>query len=149
MKFRRNIKEEKLFNKVAIVSLAIFIILLVIYLITFNNDLLPILGGILLVFVLYFFIKQSLKHDFVEFKEDKIVIINSNSMNIEINICEIEFIIIPSPKALKSKTKDNPIVIKRSNINNIISYSKEIENYIKENVNVEVSYYDNYSDALK
>ena len=149
MKFRRNIKEEKLFNKVAIGSLVAFVILLIVYLITFNSDLLRLLGGLLLVFPLYFFLSRSLKRDFVEFQENKIIIINSNNMNIEINIKEIQSIILPSKKALKRKMSDNPIVIKRLDTNNIISYSKEIENYIKEYVNVEISYYDNYVDTFK
>lgn len=149
MKFRRNVKEEKLFNKVAIGSLVVFIILLIVYFVTFSSDLLRLLGALLLVFPLYFFITRSLKRDFVEFQEEKIIIINSNAKNIEINIKEIQTIIIPSEKALKRKMSDSPIVIKRLNINNIISYSKDIENYIKDNVDVEVSYYDNYLDTFK
>ena len=123
MKFRRNVKVEKLFYKVAIGSLVVFIILLVIYLITFNSDILRFLGSVLVVVPLYFFGSRSLKRDFVEFQEDKIIIINSNARNIEINISEIETIILPSAKALKSKKEDNPIVIKRVNTSNIISYS--------------------------
>ena len=149
MKFRRNIKEEKLFNKVAIGSLVIFITLLIVYFTTFNSDLLRVIFGLLFVFPLYFVITRSLKRDFVEFQEEKIIIINSNTKNIEINIKEIQSIILPSEKALKRKMSDNPIVIKRLDTNNIISYSKEIENYIKEYVNVEISYYDNYVDTFK
>lgn len=149
MKFRRNIKEEKLFNKVAIGSLVLFITLLIVYFTTFNSDLLRVIFGLLLVFPLYFVITRSLKRDFVEFQEEKIIIINSNTKNIEINIKEIQSIILPSEKALKRKMSDNPIVIKRLDTNNIISYSKEIENYINEYVNVEISYYDNYVDTFK
>jgi hypothetical protein len=149
MKFRRNVKEEKLFYKVAIGSLVVFIILLVIYLITFNSDILRLLGSVLVVVPLYFFGSRSLKRDFVEFQEDKIIIINSNARNIEINISEIETIILPSAKALKSKKEDNPIVIKRVNTSNIISYSVEIENYIKENLSNYISYYDDYLDTFK
>jgi hypothetical protein len=149
MKFRRNVKVEKLFYKVAIGSLVVFIILLVIYLITFNSDILRLLGSVLVVVPLYFFGSRSLKRDFVEFQEDKIIIINSNARNIEINISEIETIILPSAKALKSKKEDNPIVIKRVNTSNIISYSVEIENYIKENLSNYISYYDDYLDTFK
>lgn len=149
MKFRRNVKEEKLFYKVAIGSLVVFIILLVIYLITFNSDILRFLGSVLVVVPLYFFGSRSLKRDFVEFQEDKIIIINSNARNIEINISEIETIILPSAKALKSKKEDNLIVIKRVNTSNIISYSVEIENYIKENLSNYISYYDDYLDTFK
>lgn len=126
-----------------------FIILLVIYLITFNSDILRLLGSVLVVVPLYFFGSRSLKRDFVEFQEDKIIIINSNARNIEINISEIETIILPSAKALKSKKEDNPIVIKRVNTSNIISYSVEIENYIKENLSNYISYYDDYLDTFK
>lgn len=50
---------------------------------------------------------------FVEFQEDKIILINGNGMNIVINIDEIEAALIPSPKALKNKMKENAIVFKR------------------------------------
>ena len=76
MRFRRNVKEEKLFYKVAIGSLVVFIILLVIYLITFDSDILRLLGSVLVVVPLYFFGSRSLKRDFIEFQEDKIIIIN-------------------------------------------------------------------------
>ena len=68
---------------------------------------------------------------------------------VSININEIEKILIPSSKALKSKMKDNAIIIKRIGVNNIISYNSEIENYIKNNYKIDVEYYDNYTQAIK
>ena len=52
-------------------------------------------------------------------------------------------------KALKSKVKENPIIIKHKDKQNIISYSVEIEEYIKNNLNVNIEYYDKYSKAIK
>lgn len=77
------------------------------------------------------------------------MLINSNGMNIIININEVETIIIPSPKALKNKMKGNDIVLKRATMINIISYNLEKENYIKNNHNIDVVYYDNYTQAIK
>ena len=73
----------------------------------------------------------------------------NNNMNIEINIDEIKMIKIPSEKALKRKMRDNKIIIKRMDVDNVLSYSVELEKYIKENMEVEISYYDNYAEALK
>ena len=149
MKFRRNIKEEKLFNKVALFSLIAEIVLLTIYFITFNEELVRFILLLLFVFPLYFLLVHLLRKSFVEFQEDKIILINGNGINIVININEIEKILIPSSKALESKMKDNAIIIKRIGVNNIISYSSEIENYIKNNYKIDVEYYDNYTQAIK
>ena len=149
MKFRRNIKEEKLFHKVALFSLIAEIVLLIIYFITFNEELVRFILVLLFVFPLYFLIVHLLRKSFVEFQEDKIILINGNGINIVININEIEKILIPSSKALESKMKDNAIIIKRIGVNNIISYSLEIESYIKNNYKIDVEYYDNYTQAIK
>lgn len=100
-------------------------------------------------FPLYFVIVHLLRKNFVEFQKDKIILINGNGMNIVININEVKVILFPSSKALKSKMKENAIVIKRSTMNNIISYNLEIENYIKNNYDLEIAYYDNYTQAIK
>ncbi|MBQ4324693.1 MAG: hypothetical protein IJC29_02765 [Clostridia bacterium] len=149
MKFRRNIKEEKLFHKVALFSLIAEIVLLTIYFITFNEELVRFILLLLFVFPLYFLLVHLLRKSFVEFQEDKIILINGNGINIVININEIEKILIPSSKALESKMKANAIIIKRIGVNNIISYSSEIENYIKNNYKIDVEYYDNYTQAIK
>ena len=149
MKFRRNVKEEKLFHKVALLSLIAEIVLVISYLITFNKELIRFIILLLFVFPLYFVIVHLLRKSFVEFQKDKIVLINGNGMNIVININEVKVILFPSSKALKSKMKENAIVIKRSTMNNIISYNLEIENYIKNNYDLEIAYYDNYTQAIK
>ena len=149
MKFRCNIKEEKLFRIVALFSLIAEIVLLTIYFITFNEELVRFILLLLFVFPLYFLLVHLLRKSFVEFQEDKIILINGNGINIVININEIEKILIPSSKALESKMKDNAIIIKRIGANNIISYSSEIENYIKNNYKIDVEYYDNYTQAIK
>ena len=149
MKFRRNIKEEKLFHKVALFSFIAEIVLITIYFITFNEELVRFILLLLFVFPLYFLLVHLLRKSFVEFQEDKIILINGNGINIVININEIEKILIPSSKALESKMKDNAIIIKRIGVNNIISYNSEIENYIKNNYKIDVEYYDNYTQAIK
>lgn len=125
------------------------IALVTIYFITFNKELIRLILLLLFVFPLYFVIVYLLRKSFVEFQEKKIMLINSNGMNIIININEVETIIIPSPKALKNKMKGNDIVLKRATMINIISYNLEKENYIKNNHNIDVVYYDNYTQAIK
>lgn len=49
MKFRRNVKEEKLFNKVALLSLIAEIVLVIYYLVTFNKELIRFI----VVFIIY------------------------------------------------------------------------------------------------
>lgn len=149
MKFHTNTNEEKLFKKVAIVCLALFIVILIVYFITFSNDCLRFLGPLFLCIPICFYISNLLKKDFVEFSEDKIIFLNHKGVNFEINIEEVKMIMIPTEKALKRKFDDNKIVIKRISVDNVISYSAELEKYIKDNLNVKISYYDKYSEILK
>ncbi len=149
MKFRRNVKEEKLFQRVAISGLVLFAVLFVICVITCDNVLLYLIVSALLLSTLSFFISNSMKKHFVEIKENEIILINGNGRDIVIDISEIEIILIPSATALKSKTKDNPIILKRQEIKNIISYSIEIERCMRENLKIDIVYYDNYSKAMK
>ena len=149
MKFRRNVKEEKLFRWVAIGGLVLLAILFVIFVTTRDNALLDLIVPAILIPPLFFFISISMKKQFVEFKEDKIILINGNGRDITIDISEIETIIIPSATALQSKIQDNPIILKRRVIKNIISYSIEIEEYIKKNLKIDIVYYDKYSRAIK
>ncbi len=148
MKFRRNIKEEKLFRTVALISLIAEIILIAVYLTTNYTKLLDLIILLIFVFPLYLLISNKLKKNFVELKEDEIILINSNGNNIVINIDEIQTILIPSTTALKNKIKENNIVIKRNSITNIIPYKPEIENYIKETYKLNIVYYDDYSKAI-
>ena len=149
MKFRRNIKDEKRSQCTAIGGLILIIILLVIYIITHDNDLLNLIVPALLIPPLFFFISHSMKKQFIEFKENKIILINGNRRDIVIDISEVEIILIPSATALKNKIKDNPIIFKRQEIKNIVSYSGEIEGYIRENLKIDIVYYDDYSKAIK
>ena len=149
MKFRRNVKDEKLFRWVAIGGLVLLAILFVIFVTTRDNALLNLIVPAILIPPLSFFISISMKKQFVEFKEDKIILINGNGRDITIDISEIETIMIPSATALQSKIQDNPIILKRRVIKNIISYSIEIEEYIKKNLKIDIVYYDKYSRAIK
>ena len=149
MKFRRNVKEEKLFRWVAIGGLVLLAILFVVFFTTRDNALLDLIVPAILIPPLFFFISISMKKQFVEFKEDKIILINGNGRDITIDISEIETIMIPSATALQSKIQDNPIILKRRVIKNIISYSIEIEEYIKKNLKIDIVYYDKYSSAIK
>ena len=148
MKFRRNIKEEKLFRTVALLSLIAEIILIAVYLTTNYAKLLDLILTLIHVFPLYLLISNKLKKHFVELKEDKIILINGNENNIVINIDEIQMILIPSATALKNKIKENNIAIKRIDTTNIIPYKPEIENYIKETYKLDIVYYDDYSKAI-
>ena len=149
MKFRRNIKEEKLFRWVAIGDLILLAILLVILVTTRDNAILDLIIPTVLISPLLFFMSISTKKQFVEFKEDEIILINGNGRDITISTSEIETIMIPSAIALKNKMHDNPIILKRRECKNIISYSFEIEEYIKENLKNKVAYYDKYNEAIK
>ena len=149
MKFRRNIKEEKLFRRVAIGGVGLIAALLIIYFITRETDLFNIIIPAILVPPLFFYISCTLKKSFVEFKETQIIFINGNGRDFKVDVSDIETIFIPSPEALKRKFKDNSIILARGEIKNIISYSTEIEKYIKENINTDVVYYDNYRQAIK
>lgn len=149
MKFRRNLKDEKVFKSAAIFFLIIVVVLTLIYIFTQEKVLIRFILGLLLVSPLYFYTSFILKNSYVEINKDKIVLINHKSNNIEIIVSEIQSILIPSEKALKSKVKDNPIIIKHKDKQNIISYSVEIEEYIKNNLNVNIEYYDKYSKAIK
>ena len=149
MKFRINVKEEKLFRWVAIGDLVLLAILFVIFVTTRDNALLDLIVPAILIPPIFFFISISMKKQFVEFKEDKIILINGNGRNITIDLSEIETIMIPSTTALQSKIQDNPIILKRRVIKNIISYSIEIEEYIKKNLKIDIVYYDKYSRAIK
>ncbi|MBQ9715570.1 MAG: hypothetical protein IJV77_04095 [Clostridia bacterium] len=148
MKFRRNIKEEKLFRTVALLSLIAEIILIAVYLTTNYDRLLDLIITLSPVFPLYLVLSNILKKHFVELKEDKIIFINGNENNIVINIDEIQTILIPSATALKNKIKENNIAIKRIDTTNIIPYKPEIENYIKETYELDIVYYDDYSKAI-
>lgn len=149
MKFRRNIKEEKLFRWVAIGDLILLAILLVILVTTRDNAILDLIIPTVLISPLFFFMSILTKKQFVEFKEDEIILINGNGRDITISTSEIETIMIPSAIALKNKMHDNPIILKRQECKNIISYSFEIEEYIKENLKNQVAYYDKYNEAMK
>ena len=149
MKFRRNLKDEKVFKSAAIFFLIIVVVLTLIYIFTQEKVLIRFILGLLLVSPLYFYISFLLKNSYVEINKDKIVLINHKSNNIEIIVSEIQSILIPSEKAVKSKVKGNPIIIKHKDKQNIISYSVEIEEYIKNNLNVNIEYYDKYSKAIK
>ena len=124
-------------------------ILFVIFVTTRDNALLDLIVPAILVPPPFFFISISMKKQFVEFKEDKIILINGNGRDITIDLSEIETIMIPSATALQSKIQDNPIILKRRVIKNIISYSIEIEEYIKKNLKIDIVYYDKYSRAIK
>ena len=149
MKFRRNVKDEKFSRGVAIGGLVLLAILFVIFVTTRDNALLDLIVPAILVPPPFFFISISMKKQFVEFKEDKIILINGNGRDITIDLSEIETIMIPSATALQSKIQDNPIILKRRVIKNIISYSIEIEEYIKKNLKIDIVYYDKYSRAIK
>ena len=149
MKFRRNIEEEKIFLWVAIGGIGLIIALLVVYFITRDEDLFDLIIPAIPIPPLFFYLSYTLKKSFVEFKENQIVFVNGNGRDFKVNISDIKTIFMPSPKALKSKFKNHSIVLARTEMKNIISYSTEIEKYIKENIKADIVYYDDFRQTMK
>ena len=149
MKFRRNVQEEKLFKIYAAIFAVLLVVFIVMYIVTKENNMIRIILPVFLAVVLFIANAASLKNSYIEFKDDKIIIINGNNRNFEINMNEIEEIKLPSEAALKNKMKQNAVIIKRKDAVNISSYSVELEEYIKKNLKVKIVYYDNYTKALK
>ena len=145
MKFRRNLKEEKLFRIVGVAALLLLAYFLISYIASRNNSF-RLFSPLLLVPPLDFALVYYFKHSYVEFQKEKILLISTWTPNVEISIVDIETIMIPSEKALK---RDNAIIFKRKDIANIISYAPEIEKYIVENIDVPITRYDNCSKAMK
>lgn len=148
MRFRRNIEDEKSCRWIAIFSLIAFIILFVIFLVTFDQDLWGLIIPLLIAVPIFLWISWIMRRHFVEFQKDKLLIINYKR-SLEIPLSDIEVILIPSPKALKRRLNGNNIIIKRKNQKNLISYSAPIEAYIKENLDVSITFYDLYKQAIE
>ncbi|MBQ8146260.1 MAG: hypothetical protein IJ039_05700 [Clostridia bacterium] len=149
MRFRRNVKDEKLFRWIAIGGLVLIAILLIVFFITKDVDLIELITYALFIPPIFCLMSCLLKKSFVEFNDNQIILINGHGRDFNINLSDVTIILIPSPEALKRKFRDNPIIIVRQDFKNIITYSKEIENYIKDNLKVDISYYDNYRQAIK
>lgn len=149
MRFRRNVKDEKLFRWIAIGGLVLIAILLVVFFITKDVDLIELITYALFIPPIFYLMSCLLKKSFVEFNDNQIILINGHGRDFNINLSDVTIVLIPSPEALKRKFRDNPIIVVRQDFKNIITYSKEIENYIKDNLKVDISYYDNYRQAIK
>ena len=149
MKFRRNTKLEKMFRKVAMLSLLFSVAFLIIYFVTQNTDFIRLFAVGIFTSIAVFFLVYTEKRAYIEFQKDKIVFINHIVSNIEISISDIEAIIMPSEKALKSKLKDTDILFKQSSGYNPVSYTPDIEKFILEHLDIPIIYYDNYNDAIK
>ena len=149
MKFRRNLEHEKAFKVMAIFCLLFSIAFLVVYLVTQNPTFLRFLVLGILSFLPCACLVYGTRRDYVEFQKDKIVFINVLGSDVEINISDIEAVMIPSPKALKQKLKDNEIFFKQSSGYHALSYTPEIEKYILEHFDFRIVYYDNYNKVFK
>lgn len=149
MKFRRNLEAEKAFRFVAIGGAFVFLACLVGYIMTRDQDLIKLVASSALIAPAYFFLITNLRKDFVEFKEDQIDFITSRGVMNVIKIEDIDEILIPTPIARKKRMQDNAIIFKCGEERSITSYTPEVEAYIKENLNVKISYYDNYKKAMK
>ena len=148
MKFRRNIKQEKVFKKAGISLLLFSTAFLIIYFVTQNTAFIRLFATGIFTSILVFYLVYTEKRAYIEFQKDKIVFINHIASNIEINISDIEAIIMPSVKALKSTWKDNDILFKQSSGYNPVSYTPDIEKFILRNLDIPIIYYDNYNDAI-
>ena len=149
MKFRRNIKAEKAFRFVAIGGAFVFLACLVGYIMTRDQDLIKLVASSALLAPAYFCVVATLHKQFIEFKEDQIDFIANKSVVSVIKIEDIDEILIPTPIARKKRMQDNAIIFKCGEEKSITSYTPEVEAYIKENLNVKISYYDNYKKAIK
>ena len=149
MKFRRNIKAEKAFRFVAIGGAFVFLACFVGYIMTWDQDLIKLVVSSALLAPAYFFVVATLRKQFIEFKEDQIDFIANKSVVSIIKIDDIDEILIPTPIARKKRMQDNAIIFKCGEEKSITSYTPEVEAYIKENLNVKISYYDNYKKAIK
>ena len=149
MKFRINIKAEKAFRFVAIGGAFVFLACLVGYIMTRDQDLIKLVSSSALLAPAYFCVVATLRKQFIEFKEDQIDFIANKSVVSIIKIDDIDEILIPTPVAFKKRMQDNAIIFKCGEEKSITSYTPEVEAYIKENLNVKISYYDNYKKAMK
>ena len=109
MKFRRNLEHEKTFKFAVIFLLLSSAALLIAYLVTQNTTLLRsfvlgIVSSLLCAYSLH-----SARQSYIEFKKEEIIFVNHIGANITIKISDIEAVIMPSEKALKSKLKDHEI----------------------------------------
>ena len=149
MKFRRNIKAEKAFRFVAIGGAFVFLACIVGYIMTWDQDLIKLVVSSAFLAPAYFCVVATLRKQFIEFKEDQIDFIANKSVVSIIKIDDIDEILIPTPVARKKRMQDNAIIFKCGEEKSITSYTPEVEAYVKENLNVKISYYDNYKKAIK
>jgi hypothetical protein len=149
MKFRRNLEAEKAFRCVAIGGAFVFLACLVGYIMTRDKDLIKLVVSSAFLAPAYFCVVATLHKQFIEFKEDQIDFIANKGVVSVIKIEDIDEILIPTPVARKKRMQDNAIIFKCGEERSITSYTPEIESYVKENLNVKISYYDNYKKALK
>ena len=149
MRFRRNIKDERSALIASILAAIAAITLTIIYFINKNKNVLDFIFPLVLIAVVSLACTFVLRKSYVKFEKNMIIIENNKAANISIKISDVRLIMIPTQKALKNKFKENAIIIKRVGTNNIISYTKEVEVYIKENLKIDIEYYDNYTKALK
>lgn len=149
MKFRRNLEAEKAFRFVAIGGAFVFLACLGGYIMTRDQDLIKLVVSSAFLAPAYFCVVATLHKQFIEFKEDQIDFIANKGVVSVIKIEDIDEILIPTPVARKKRMQDNKIIFKCGEKRSITSYTPEIEAYVKENLNVKISYYDNYKKAMK
>lgn len=148
MKFRRNVKQEKVFKKTSILLSIFNIAFLIIFFVTQNPAFVRLFAAGIFTSLPIFYLIYSIRRDYIEFKNDKIVLINHIASNIEINISDIETVLIPSQKALMSKLKDNEIFLMQTSGYNPISYTPDIEKFILKHLDIQIVYYDNYNEIF-
>lgn len=152
MKFRYDDKSNKIIKYVIIGILVLSAILFIIYLSTHNSAWLYFFISALMVAVIFYLLMSDAKNIYIDFQGDTIFISHGRMGSVKIIITDIETILIPSATALKNKKEINHIIFKRKNIADTFDgflsttrYSIEIENYIKENLTINIKYYDDYN----
>lgn len=145
MRFRRNVEMERLFKWIGIFSAIAFVVLFIVFLLTFNSTIFRFVSTSFPLPIISYFVVMLLKKQFIEFDSNKIRFIANERSIVEFNVDEVLMIVVPSNEVKGAKD----IIIRRSGITNITSYNEELKKYLENNFNSIIKYYDKYSDGIK
>ena len=147
MKFKRNQKDQRLFQIVTIICAFISFSGIVWTIIHFDQQIIRITILSTITCIISFLISKKTAKDFIEFNDTCIYIISS-SIKLDIKLRDIKKILIPSEIAFKSKLLANNIVFYCEKGKFTTSYSEDIEKYINVHFRDLIEYYDKYSKVI-
>ena len=145
MRFRRNVEMERLFKWIGIFSAIAFVVLFIVFLLTFNSTIFRFVSTLFPLPIISYFVVMLMKKQFIEFDSNKIRFIANERSIVEFNVDEVLMIVVPSNEVKGAKD----IIIRRSGVTNITSYNEELKKYLENNFNSIIKYYDKYSDGIK